>query len=164
MENKDSWKCKPSSDRKVKLYTKIREVLQRKAAVARPLSYTFTKVNQIVRGWINYFRIGSMKKFMKEFGQWLRPQDTCSHNQAVEKANESLYESAENQQEIQMQFHRRRYIQGGKHKTWTISTMWIECNQLYHQSKSAGHTKSGKTRFSQSAGILSKIVVILIQM
>lgn len=67
-----SWKCKPSSDRKVKLYTKIREVLQRKAAVARPLSYTFTKVNQIVRGWINYFRIGSMKKFMKEFGQWLR--------------------------------------------------------------------------------------------
>lgn len=71
-KNKDSWKCKPSSDRKVKLYTKIREVLQRKAAVARPLSYTFTKVNQIVRGWINYFRIGSMKKFMKEFGQWLR--------------------------------------------------------------------------------------------
>ena len=92
------------------------------------------------------------------------PQDTCSHNQAVEKTNESLYESAENQQEIQMQFHRRRYIQGGKHKAWTISTMWIECNQLYHQSKSAGHTKSGKTRFSQSAGILSKIVVILIQM
>ena len=71
-KNKDSWKCKPSRDRKVKLYTKIREVLQRKAAVARPLSYTFTKVNQIVRGWINYFRIGSMKKFMKEFGQWLR--------------------------------------------------------------------------------------------
>ena len=71
-KNKDIWKCKPSSDRKVKLYTKIREVLQRKAAVARPLSYTFTKVNQIVRGWINYFRIGSMKKFMKEFGQWLR--------------------------------------------------------------------------------------------
>ena len=92
------------------------------------------------------------------------PQDKSNHNQAVEKANENLYESAENQQEIQMQFHRRRYIQGGKHKTWIISTMWIECNQLYHQSKSAGHTKSGKTRFSQYAGILSKIVVILIQM
>lgn len=71
-KNKDSWKCKPSSDRKVKLYTKIREVLQRKAAAAKPLSYTFTKVNQIVHGWINYFRIGSMKIFMKEFGQWLR--------------------------------------------------------------------------------------------
>ena len=66
------WKCRPSDDRKTKLYTKIREVLQRKEAAARPLSYTFTKVNQIVRGWINYFRIGSMKAFMKEFGQWLR--------------------------------------------------------------------------------------------
>ena len=70
--DKNRWKCKPSNDRKTKLYTKIREVLQRKVAVAKPLSCTFTKVNQIVRGWINYFRIGSMKVFMKEFGQWLR--------------------------------------------------------------------------------------------
>lgn len=92
------------------------------------------------------------------------PQDTCSHNQAVEKANESLYESAENQQEIQMQFYRRGYIQGGKYKTWIISTMWIECNQLYHQSKGTSYTKSGKTRSSQSAEILSKIVVNFIQM
>ena len=66
------WKCRPSDDRKTKLYTKIREVLQRKVAAAKPLSYIFTKVNQIVRGWINYFRIGSMKAFMKEFGEWLR--------------------------------------------------------------------------------------------
>ena len=66
------WKCKPAKDRKAKLYTKIREVLQRKETVSKPLSYTFTKVNQIVRGWINYFRIGSMKAFMKEFGEWLR--------------------------------------------------------------------------------------------
>ena len=66
--DKNRWKCKPSNDRKTKLYTKIREVLQRKVAVAKPLSCTFTKVNQIVRGWINYFRIGSMKVFMKEFG------------------------------------------------------------------------------------------------
>ena len=66
------WKCKPAKDRKAKLYTKIREVLQRKETVSKPLAYTFTKVNQIVRGWINYFRIGSMKAFMKEFGEWLR--------------------------------------------------------------------------------------------
>ena len=66
------WKCKPAKDRKAKLYTKIREVLQRKGTVSKPFAYTFTKVNQIVRGWINYFRIGSMKAFMKEFGEWLR--------------------------------------------------------------------------------------------
>lgn len=68
----NKWQCKPSDDRKAKLYAKIKEVLKRKVAIARPLSYTFTKVNQIVRGWINYFRIGSMKMFLKEFGEWLR--------------------------------------------------------------------------------------------
>ena len=26
----------------------------------------------MVRGWINYFKIGKMKKFIDEFGQWLR--------------------------------------------------------------------------------------------
>ena len=71
---KDSigWKCKPSEDRKAKLYAKIKEILKRKVAAAEPLSYIFTKVNQIVKGWINYFRIGSMKTFIAEFGQWLR--------------------------------------------------------------------------------------------
>lgn len=66
------WKCKPSNDRKVKLYEKLKIVLTRKHAVSRPLKETFTKVNQIVKGWINYFRIGSMKLFMDTFGQWLR--------------------------------------------------------------------------------------------
>ena len=71
---KDSseWKRRPSEDRKAKLYAKIKEVLKRKVAAAEPLSYIFTKVNQIVKGWINYFRIGSMKTFITEFGQWLR--------------------------------------------------------------------------------------------
>ena len=71
---KDSigWKCKPCKDRKEKLYTKIKEILKRKVAAAEPLSYIFTKVNQIVKGWINYFHIGSMKTFITEFGQWLR--------------------------------------------------------------------------------------------
>ena len=71
---KDSigWKCKPCKDRKEKLYTKIKEILKRKVAAAEPLSYIFTKVNQIVKGWINYFRIGNMKTFITEFGQWLR--------------------------------------------------------------------------------------------
>lgn len=71
-KSKDGWQCKPADDRKEKLYDKIRAVTCRKKAVALPLSVTFTKVNQIVRGWINYFKIGSMKIFMKEFGQWLR--------------------------------------------------------------------------------------------
>jgi len=71
-KGKDGWKCKPADDRKKKLYAKVKKVLKRKQAVSRPLAETFTKLNQIIRGWINYFRIGNMKTFLDEFGQWLR--------------------------------------------------------------------------------------------
>lgn len=71
-KNGDVWKCKPGNDRKIKLYDKVKKVLKRKHAVSIPLAITFTKLNQIIRGWINYFRIGSMKGFIESFGQWLR--------------------------------------------------------------------------------------------
>ncbi len=71
-KNSENWECKPGNDRKVKLYEKIKVVLKRKYAVSQPLAITFTKLNQIIRGWINYFRIGKMKRFIDTFGQWLR--------------------------------------------------------------------------------------------
>ncbi len=64
----DGWKSKPLKDRKARLYAKCKEVLVRKRAAARPLETTFIKLNQILRGWINYYRIGNMKTFLKEFG------------------------------------------------------------------------------------------------
>lgn len=76
-KNGQEWKCIPTKDRKKRLYSKIQEYLKRRHAVSRPLAVTFTKVNQIVRGWINYFRIGSIKKFLDEFGQWLRHKIRC---------------------------------------------------------------------------------------
>jgi len=66
------WKVKPTNEKKEKLYQVIREYLKRGKATARPLAVTIKRVNQIARGWINYFRIGMMKQFMKKFGQWLR--------------------------------------------------------------------------------------------
>lgn len=66
------WKGKPSNEAKTKLYNKVKTILKRRYAVARPLSETFTEINQVVRGWINYYKIGSMKNFMDAFGQWLR--------------------------------------------------------------------------------------------
>jgi len=68
----EKWQCKPGDDRKKKLYEKLKLVLCRRKAVSMPLSLIFTKVNQIVRGWINYFRIGSIKVFLFKFGQWMR--------------------------------------------------------------------------------------------
>ena len=54
------------------LYDKCRKELVRKICIARPNAITFTRINQIVKGWINYFRMGKMKLFIDVFGQWLR--------------------------------------------------------------------------------------------
>lgn len=72
LKHDGQWKVKPTSKSKARLYEKIREYLKRNRAIARTLSETFKKVNSIVRGWINYYRVGMMKGFMKDFGQWLR--------------------------------------------------------------------------------------------
>lgn len=66
------WECKPNNKSKMSLYDKCRKELVRKMCNARPNAATFTRINQIVKGWINYFRIGKMKVFMDKFGQWLR--------------------------------------------------------------------------------------------
>ena len=66
------WKCKPLNDRKKRLCDKCKAVLVRKRAAAIPLSVSFVKLNQIMRGWINYYKIGSMKTFIDTFGQWIR--------------------------------------------------------------------------------------------
>lgn len=72
LRNGGEWKVKPTTEKKKKLKQKLSEYLKRGKAVARPLAVTIKRVNEITRGWINYFRIGIMKQFMKELGEWLR--------------------------------------------------------------------------------------------
>ena len=74
---KTVWKCTPTKDRKKRLYSNIQKYLERKHAVSRPLSVTFKKLNQMIRGWIQYFKISSIKVFLEEFGQWLRHKMRC---------------------------------------------------------------------------------------
>ena len=66
------WKCKPNDKSKNRYTYRCRKELIRKKCVAQTNAKTFTRINQLVRGWINYFRIGAMKVFMDKFGQWLR--------------------------------------------------------------------------------------------
>lgn len=74
---KTVWKCTPTKDRKKRLYSNTQKYLERKHAVSRPLSVTFKKLNQMIRGWIQYFKISSIKVFLEEFGQWLRHKVRC---------------------------------------------------------------------------------------
>lgn len=72
LKNGVEWKVKPTNEKKKALKEKLAEYLKRNKAVARPLAVTVRRVNEIVRGWINYYRIGMMKHFMDELGKWLR--------------------------------------------------------------------------------------------
>ena len=69
----DGWRPRPAKERKDRICGKVKTILCRRKAAAVPLGYTFTKLNQVIRGWINYYRIGSMKVWMKvDFGPWMR--------------------------------------------------------------------------------------------
>lgn len=71
-KSKGTWKLRPTNDRKQRLKDKVKEILCRKKASAMKLEVVFKRVNWVVRGWINYFSISSMKTFLKEFSGWLR--------------------------------------------------------------------------------------------
>ena len=70
--NKVGWRCRPAKNRTKRLKEKIKMILCRRKAIARPLEDTITKLNQIIMGWINYYRISDMKNFLKELGPWMR--------------------------------------------------------------------------------------------
>ena len=72
LKSGSEWKVRPTNEKKKKLKKNLSGYLKRGKAVARPLADTIKRVNEIVRGWINYFRIGMMKLFMEEIGEWLR--------------------------------------------------------------------------------------------
>jgi group II intron reverse transcriptase/maturase len=72
LKHGSEWTVKPTAEKKKALRQKLSEYLKRNKAIARPLSVTIKRVNEITRGWINYFRIGMMKQYMKDLGEWLR--------------------------------------------------------------------------------------------
>ena len=71
-KNGPEWKCMPAEASKMKLYAKTKKILCRKKAAARPLAETFRRLNWLIRGWINYFRIAGMKQFLAKYGAWMR--------------------------------------------------------------------------------------------
>ncbi len=75
--------------KKKKLKKKLCEYLKRGKAIARPLVVTIKRVNEIVRGWINYFRIGLMKQFVEELGL-AKTQNKNDSHEAMEEAENHL--------------------------------------------------------------------------
>lgn len=67
---KGMWRPKPHIKSVQKFKLKLKDITSRSNAVS--ISDKITKLNQVIRGWINYFRIADMKGLMKEIGEHLR--------------------------------------------------------------------------------------------
>ena len=64
------YKAKPHAKSVAKFKKRMKELTCRSWGVSN--GYKVTKLNQLIRGWINYFKIGSMKTFCKEMDTRIR--------------------------------------------------------------------------------------------
>lgn len=69
-KDRDGWKARPHEDSVEKLKRKLKQLCKRKWSV--DLTYRIKKINEVTRGWINYFRIGSMKQKLQSIDEHLR--------------------------------------------------------------------------------------------
>ena len=68
--DKGEWKARPHEDSVERLKRKLKALCKRKWSV--DLTYRINKINAVSRGWINYFRIGSMKIKLRNMDEHLR--------------------------------------------------------------------------------------------
>ena len=67
---KGEWKPKPHLKSYQKLIRKLKQLTKRRWNIS--LDERIKKINYLVRGWVNYFRIANMKKKIKEIDEHLR--------------------------------------------------------------------------------------------
>lgn len=64
------WDSIPHIDSKMKFQRKLKSLTTRSESIS--LDTRFEKLNWLIRGWVNYFRISKMKTFLKEVDEHLR--------------------------------------------------------------------------------------------
>ena len=68
--DRGEWKARPHQDSVKRFERKLKQLTKRSWSVS--IEYRIMKLNQVIRGWINYFRIGSMKTAMRRIDEHLR--------------------------------------------------------------------------------------------
>ena len=66
----EGWKAKPHKDSIKRFERKLKQLTKRSWSVK--IDYRIMRLNQVIRGWINYFRMGSMKNTLKRIDEHLR--------------------------------------------------------------------------------------------
>ena len=71
-KDKEEWKARPHNDSVQKLKRKLKQLCKRSWSV--DLTYRIKKINEVTRGWINYFRVGSVKSKLQSIDDHLSTQ------------------------------------------------------------------------------------------
>lgn len=69
-KDKSKWKARPHQDSVAKFKRKLKKLCKRNWSI--DLTYRIKKINEVTRGWVNYFRIGSMKAKLHQIDEHLR--------------------------------------------------------------------------------------------
>ena len=69
-KDKTEWKARPHESSVEKFKRKLKQLSKRSWSI--DLTYRIKKINEVTRGWINYFRIGSMKNKLHKIDEHLR--------------------------------------------------------------------------------------------
>ena len=69
-KSKEGWKAIPHKDSVARFKRRIKAICKRKWSI--DLTYRINKLNAVIRGWINYFRIASMKTKLERIDEHMR--------------------------------------------------------------------------------------------
>ena len=69
-KQKDTWEARPHQESFKKLFLKLKNLVKRSWSI--DLTYRIKKINEVLRGWINYYRQSFMKVKITKIGEWLR--------------------------------------------------------------------------------------------
>ena len=69
-KSKEEWKARPHQESVQKFKRELKRLTKRSWSI--DMTERIKRLNWVIRGWINYFRMGSMKDAMSKIDEWLR--------------------------------------------------------------------------------------------